>query len=244
MADEVVDAVKEKACKGDEGGSYRPLVDDYGRGVLLVGLPLWFAAWPETLTEPERLVEEFVPRVLLGFQEIERSVLRQSWCPFDSVVVIWNPTLESVNSWAVVADGDFYANPANVAWRSPVSFLKASSLAELGKGMRYTVRWDRYASVDAAVANQMRRIRFGREARPFGPKAQLKVVPTTSGDWNGWRFRVRLWLLQLLVFVGLNGWTGLRKWVVSRLSPGGYLTRRKMRRRLKRLYGERPGRGC
>ena len=73
MADEVVAAVKRKARKGDTGGSYRLLVDDYGRGVLIIGLPLWFAAWPATIAETATLLEEFVPRVLLGFQAIERS---------------------------------------------------------------------------------------------------------------------------------------------------------------------------
>ena len=85
MAGKVVRAVMKKAGKGDVGGSYRPLVNDYGRGVLIVGLPLWFAAWPQTLKEPTALIDEFAPRVLLGFQAIERNVLRQPWCPFDSV---------------------------------------------------------------------------------------------------------------------------------------------------------------
>ena len=242
MADEVVRAVIEKAKKGVVGGSYRPLVNDYGRGVLIVGLPLWFAAWPETLTEPATLIDKFVPRVLLGFQAIGRNVLRQPWCPFDSVVVIWNPTLESVDSWAKAADSAFYSDPANVTWRSPVSLLKASSLVELGKSMNFTVRWDRYPSVDAAIADQMRRFRFGRGAQPFGVKAKFRVVPMKTGiGRKGWRFRIRVWLLQLLFFVGLNGLGGLRRWIVSRVSPAEFVGRWKMRRELKHLYGEGPG---
>ena len=243
MANEVVRAVMEKASKGAVGGSYRPLVNDYGRGVLVVGLPLWFAAWPETLTEPTTLIDEFIPRVLLGFQAIERNVLRQPWCPFDSVVVIWNPTLESIDSWAKAADSAFYSDPANVLWRSPVSLLKVSSLAELGESMNFTVRWDRYPSVDAAVANQVRRIQFGRGPRPFGVKAKLRIVPMKTGKGRkGWRFRIRVWLLQLLIFVWLNGLGGVRRWLVSRMSPAEFLGRWKMRRELKRLYGEGPGR--
>ena len=122
-------------------------------------------------------------------------------------------------------------------------FLKVSSLAELGKSMNFTVRWDRYPSVDAAVANQMRRIRFGRGPRPFGVKAKLRILSMKTGKGpEGWRFGIRVWLLQLLIFVWLNTWGGLWRWLVNRISPAELLGRWKMRRELKRLYGEGPGR--
>ena len=242
MADEVVSRVVQKARKGDACGSYRPLVDDYGGGVLIVGLPLWFAAWPETIEDPKTLVGEFVPRVLLGFQAIKRSVLRQPWCPFDSVVVIWNPTLESVDSWAKAADRSFYSDPANVTWCSPVSMLRASSLLQLAESASFKLRWDRYRSVDAAVADQTRRIRFGAGQRPFGSKAQLTVGATDVGKNRRWRFRRSIWLLQLAIFLRLHGSAGLRRWFVSRVSPARYLQRRRVRRKLKRLYeGELEG---
>ena len=243
MADEVVSRVVRKARKGDARGSYRALVDGYGGGVLIVGLPLWFAAWPATLEQPETLVEEFVPRVLLGFQAIERSVLRQPWCPFDSVVVIWNPTLESVDAWARAADRSLYSDPANVTWRSPVSLLKGASLLELAESASFNLRWDRYRSVDAAVADQTRRIRLGAGRRPFGPEAQLTVVATDAGNNRKWWFRPGMWVIQLALFLWLNGRAGLRRWLMSRVSPGRCLERIRLRRKLKRLYEGELGRG-
>ena len=41
MADKVIAAIEKKAKKGREEGSYKSLVRDYGRGVLIVGLPMW-----------------------------------------------------------------------------------------------------------------------------------------------------------------------------------------------------------
>ena len=240
MADGVIAAVERKAEKGKADGSYRPLVDDYGGGVLIVGLPLWFAAWPATFAEPATLVNEFVPRVLLGLQSIEQSVLRRSWCPFDSVVVIWNPTLESVDSWAKAADRRFYSDPASVSWRSPVSLLKGAALFDFAETANFKLRWDRYPSVDAAVAHQMRRIRFGSRRRPFGPKAQLEVEPMKTGKGGTWRLWFDVWLLQLGIFLWLNGRAGFRRWFAGRMSPVRFFERRRVRRKLKRLYEGEP----
>ena len=91
MADRVIEAIKKKAQKGKKGGSYQPLVRDYGRGALIVGLPLWFATPPTDPTDPSTVLRDFSNRLLLGLKNIERNVLRADWCPFDSVVVIWNP---------------------------------------------------------------------------------------------------------------------------------------------------------
>ena len=66
----------------------------------------------------------FVTRLAFGLETIERSVLRKNWCPFDTVVVLWNPTLESVDSWVKVADPNFYADPAAQRWQTPISLWK------------------------------------------------------------------------------------------------------------------------
>ena len=78
-------------------------------------LALWFATYPSDPTTPFTVLADFTPRLLLGLKKIERSVLRASWCPFDSVFVLWNPTLESINEWTKVADPDFYSDPANLS---------------------------------------------------------------------------------------------------------------------------------
>ena len=118
MADLVILAIEKKAQKGREGGSYQSLVHDYGRGQLIVGLPLWFATLPSEPTNPAIVLTDFAPRLLYGLKEIERSVLRTNWCPFDSVVILWNPMLASIDEWAKIADPNFYSDPANLLRRS------------------------------------------------------------------------------------------------------------------------------
>lgn len=250
MADRVCEAVIKKARKGQETGSYRSLVDDYGRGALIVGLPLWFSVLPSVPGNPSSALDDFVTRLHLGLEAIQRSVLRTNWCPFDSVVVLWSPTLESIDSWARAADHDFYSDPANVAWRTPISLSQAYSWLgtvdrKFGKldfplaPVRFHVRWDRYASLNAALADQRRRIRFPGAPRPFGPKSGLEIDCVESENvLQACSFRISSWLFQLLLFVRLHGWHGLRHRILVRLSPVRVYAHWRSRNRLRKLYAE------
>ena len=239
MADQVIYAIKNKAQKGREGGSYRSLVRDYGRGALIVGLPMWFATYPSDPTDPSTSLTDFNTRLSLGFEKIESSVLRANWCPFDSVVVLWNPTLESIDSWIKVADPNFYSNPANLRWRSPVSLLKFYSFTTRDFPIPYNitsrVRWDRYSSLDAMLADQRRRLRFFNQPRPLGPKACLEVY-RFKGTGSSLRMACYIWLLQLWLFVRLNRWRGLRRWIVSRFSVRRLYSRLRLGYRKRKLY--------
>ena len=219
MADKVIWSIQKKVQKGCEGGSYKSLVRDHGRGLLIVGLPLWFATYPSTLTEPSTVLTDFVPRLLLGLKKIERSVLRASWCPFDSVFVLWNPTLESINEWTKVADPDFYSDPANLSWKTPITASKFYSLVKKYAPSSNTcsVRWDRYSSLDAMLADQRRRLRFPNNPRPLGPKAFLEVHDSESSDSTLHIYFYKC-LFQLWLFVRINGWRGLRRWIASQFS--------------------------
>ena len=181
MADRVICAIKDKAQKGREGGSYQSLVRDYGRGMLIVGLPLFFATYPSDPTDPSTVFTDFVTRLGFGIETIDRSVLRTNWCPFDSVVVLWNLTLESIDSWAKVADPNFYSDPANLSWQNPISWKKVESFCRkldlpTPSSIEYHVRWSRYSSLDAMLADQRRRFPFLNQPRPLGPKACLEIM--------------------------------------------------------------------
>ena len=165
MADRVISTIKKKARKGCGEGSYNSLVCDYGRGQLIVGLPLWFAALPSNPTTSSMVLTDFAPRLLLGLKEIENSVLRASWCPFDSVVVLWNPMLDSIDAWLKAADIDFYLDPANLNWKTPISHLKLYSYLKKHNLptpdlLKHHARWDRYSSLDAMLADQRRWLRL------------------------------------------------------------------------------------
>ena len=252
MADQVVDAVVKKAEKGRERGSYSDLVRDYGRGALIVGVPLWFYVLPPTPTDPSAVLADFVCRLGLGFEDIQHSVLRTNWCPFDSVVVLWNPTLESADSWAKMADCGFYSDPANVTWQEPISASKIPALVKVAyegakehdltvPSMKFHVRWDRYTSIDAVLADHHRRFRLRNRTRPFGPKSRLEVTHLKDSTIRQkLSLRIKIWLLQVGMFILFQGWRGLRQWIFVRFSPARIYDRcwrrQRIRNQLRKQY--------
>lgn len=120
----MIESIKKKANKGRQEGSYKSLVNDYGRGQLIVGLPLWSATFPADLVDPISTSKDFFIRLQLALNKIKHSVLLKKWCPFDSVIIIWNPTLEAIDEWIQIANKEFYTDPANISMKRPFSFIK------------------------------------------------------------------------------------------------------------------------
>lgn len=239
MADQVILAVKNKAQKGQAGGSYESLIRDYGRGTLIIGLPLLFATLPPDPTNPSVVLTDFISRVILGFKAIERSVLRKNWCPFDSIVVLWNPFLESIASWVKVADPKFYSDPANLRWRSPISLLRGQSAftspsLPTSKSIEYRVRWNRYSSVNSLLSDQERLCRLFNQPRPIGPKACLDF--NREGADRSPRLRSHSWLLHLWLFVHINGWRGLCRWILARFSMRRLFSHWRLSSRARKRY--------
>ena len=79
--------------------SYGELLERYGYGTLVVGLPLWFAVPPDDPFRAENAIDDFVTRTTTGLKELERSVLRRQDCPFKNVVVVWDTTPEALREW-------------------------------------------------------------------------------------------------------------------------------------------------
>ncbi len=95
IANSVLREIEKKVRKGQEGGPYRSLVKDYGRGVLIVGIPFWFYFWPPKPTEAQELINDFSICLELGIKKMEKTILCKKWCPFDSIYVVWDSTSES-----------------------------------------------------------------------------------------------------------------------------------------------------
>ena len=240
MADRVIAAIVKKAEKGREKGSYKSLVGDYGRGQLIVGLPLWFATFPSDPTDPSMILKDFFMRLGLGFEAIKHPVLLANWCPFDSIVVLWNPTLETIDEWAKVADPDFYSDPANYSLKSPFSFMKGYSFLKksdipIPNDIRLFARWDKYSSLDAMFADQRRWLRFPNNPRPLGPKACLDVHKS-AGVIETLRTNFHMWILQLLLYVRINGWRGLLRRIASKISVRRLYFRFLQKRKARKLY--------
>ena len=130
-------------------------------------------------TEILRLVSlQISYRLQLGLDAIKHSVLRASWCPFDSVIVLWNPMLKAIDAWVKAANSGFYLDPANISWKTPISQLKLHSYLKKHNlpapdSITCHARSDRYSSLDAMLADQRRWLRFPNNPRPLGSKSLL-----------------------------------------------------------------------
>ena len=82
-ADEVIEAIEAKLTRP----SYKPMLESYGYGVLVVGLPLWFATLPIDPLRPENAIDDFATRTAAGLALLGRKYLRDTACPFGQVIV-------------------------------------------------------------------------------------------------------------------------------------------------------------
>ena len=231
MADRVVEAVVRKARKGRDGGSYAPLVRDYGGGVLIVGVPLWFPVLAHDRTDPRRFETDFSARLGIGLRAIRRTILNAKWCPFDSVVVLWCPTREALREWAGAAVDPESFVPRAYEW------LKDWGLIETTSAMDLHLRWDRYRSLEAAVAAHQRRIRWPGMRRPFGPKAQFKIRPEHPQWKAGW-CRLLGFAVLFRGFLRMGGGRDIRRSVNALTRPSWHWKRWKVRRGVMRFYRE------
>lgn len=192
MADRVISVIENKIEKGSETGSYKSLVSEYGTGVLIVGLPLWFATFPAHPKDSSMVLKDFYTRLALLGNRIEYYLLHTKWCPFDSIVVMWNPTWESIDEWAKFADKDFYKNPSNQCWNGSFPIISSYCWGEWDFPKPYTfrfyLRWDRYSSLDKMIDSQLKQLSSYDENLPFGVKSCWKVELTedilSNEKWN------------------------------------------------------------
>ena len=94
-ADRALAQIERKLAKA----SYRELLDKYGYGTLVVGMPLWFAVPADEPFRPLNAVDDFMTRTALGLEDVRRRVLRRRDCPFRNVIVIWDTTPQALREW-------------------------------------------------------------------------------------------------------------------------------------------------
>ncbi len=114
-AGDMIAQIKRKLGKA----SYRELLEKYGYGTLVVGMPLWFAVTPDEPYRAENAIDEFMTRTVLGLEELKRQVLRRKDCPFSSVIVVWDTTPEALRAWRE-GRSVAYADAANASLDNPL----------------------------------------------------------------------------------------------------------------------------
>ncbi len=115
-ADRVIAQIERKLAKR----SYDDLLERYGYGTLVVGMPLWFAVPPDDPFRAENAVDDFMTRAVLGLEEIKQKIVKRRDCPFRDVVVVWDTTPEAWSAWRIARSAE-YENPANASVKSPLA---------------------------------------------------------------------------------------------------------------------------
>ena len=246
-ADRVIEQVERKLAKV----SYEELMEKYGYGTLVVGMPLWFAVPPDDPFRAENALDDFMTRTALGLEETRRRVLRKLDCPFRNVVVIWDTSPQALRAWGSERSAE-YADPANASLGNP---LEASVWAALSDAAEEAVSGtgipeSEAPSVSLHLDVKTRKKTSGKGPYPKFVEAFGEVVREREKKRMGQRtvlkWKIAVALFKLLCFVRLHGLDGLERlerWIARKLSVPYAWRVRVARRRARRFYRESRRRG-
>ena len=205
-ADCVIAQVKKKLAKN----SYAELLDKYGYGTLVVGMPLWFATPPMDLLRAENALDEFDIRTKLGLEEVRLAELERKDCSFKQVIVLWEPTLDAMREWAE-RRSSVYDDIAIASLAKPfsTSLMKAVLKSEPESiGLHATVKAKTKRSGMGPHSETGKRVQeFVREQEQMRPG----LVEKTKRP-------ITLLYLKVFWFVQIRGMRGFRSWVLGRIS--------------------------
>ena len=218
-ADRVLAQIERKLSKN----SYGELLERYGYGTLVVGMPLWFAVRPDDPFRAENAIDDFMTRTSLGLEELKRRVLRRPDCPFRKVVVVWETTPEAVSEWRARRRWEYGPRPLDV----PPEVLEASAPSNIGlhvgtETVKKAPGKGPYPAIVEVVAETLRSSKGSR--RP-------------AGRWPAFGRRAAFDLRNVLRFVRVQGPVGLKRRIARKFSASH------VRRRARRLYRESRRRG-
>ena len=238
-ADKVITQVERKLSKS----SYQELLERYGYGTLVVGMPLWFAVPPDDPWRTQNALDDFMTRTALGLEEVKRRVLRRRTCPFRNVIVTWDTTAQAMREWHNSRSAE-YEDVANTSLEHPIPPSRWADLSEvLERAVSETaIPENDMPSMNLHVVVRRRKKASGEGPYPKLVKALGEIVRERdeSSVRSGKRLTLRVAqaLFRLLCFVRIHGIEGLERWVVRRLSVPHAWRARTVRRRLRRLYRE------
>lgn len=243
-ADRVIAQIERKLAKK----SYGELLETYGYGTLVVGMPLWFAVPPDDPFRAENAIDDFMTRTTIGLEELKRSVLRKRDCPFRNVIVVWDTTPEALREWRAQRSAA-YMDPANTPLGNPFGLQLLDRLPE---GLENAIAKTRVPENEAPSMGLHLDAKTIKEAPGKGPFPAIVVALAESfrkgsrrpvGRWSAFRTRVVFALCKLLCFVRLYGLAGLERRLTRKVSVSHALKRRSVRRRARRFYRESRRRG-
>ncbi len=236
--DAVIDAVNCKLARA----SYQDLLERYGYGTLVVGMPLWFAAPPDDPFRPKNAVDDFLTRTSLGLKEVGRRTLRRRHCPFRNIFVMWETTQEALREWNEGRSAE-YEDAANTSFSGtmPASFWSGVLPELLEQAVEKTGTPE--SEVPSSTFHVSEKTR--KKARGKGPypefvkameNARREPVENPTGLGAMLKLRLVLSLLKLLRFKKVHGTDGLKRRIARKFSISHAWRTRAVRRKQRSLY--------
>ena len=247
-ADKVIEVVDKKLKKR----SYKDMPEKYGYGTLIVGLPLWFAMPPLDPLRTKNVIDDFYTRIKIGLERHTKK-LRKKDCPFWRIVVIWEVSKESIYEWNTKAKIDVYNDPVNKkisVLHSPVSLFlfpeisssRNSDIGDIGnigdavtlsiyngKGIK---KQEKFMQSSLSSIAQVGRVRvFMESMKKHKPRHNQKRALIDRIKLYG---ILRLW--AIFCFVRKYHLSGLKRWVVAKISPSCWIRNFVIKHRVLRLY--------
>jgi len=243
-ADRVIAQVEKKLAKA----SYQELLEKYGYGTLVVGLPLWFAVPPDDPYRTENAINDFVTRTVLGLEDVRRRVLSRRDCPFRSVIVIWDTTPQALRGWRETRSAA-YKDPANASLENP---LGASALVELSDVIERGVLASGMPESEAPSMCLHLAVKRHKKVSGKGPypefvevlgKAFRERKENPLGLGGVLKLKVGVTLCKLFCFLRIHGVEGLAQWFARKFSVSHAWRKRAVQRKAWRFYHESRRRG-
>ena len=243
-ADKVVAQVMRKLAKA----SYLELLEKYGYGTLVVGLPLWFAVPPDDPFRANNAIDDFITRTVLGLEDIRQRVLKRSDCPFRNVIVIWDTTPQALREWGETRSARY----DDARGSSMVSGMGTLGLVQMADALEKTVIETRTPESEAPSISLHLDVKITKEMSGRGPYPELvetlrnmrhegvdyRARASKMLRWRGWETP-----LKMLCFVRIRGAEGSQH-RIARKFPMSHAWRAKVTRaRARRLYRESKRKG-
>ena len=243
-ADQVIGQIERKLAKA----SYHELLEKYGYGTLVVGMPLWFAVPPNDPFRSENALDDFMTRTALGLVDIKRRLLKKRDCPFRNVVVIWDTTPQACREWRSTRSAE-YTDAVNASMENPVG---ASNMAALSDAVEVALCDTEIPESEAPSISLHLDVKTRKKALGNGPyprfvhafgrvvsKPKNKVIPLRTML----KLKVTVTLLKLFCFLRIHGLDGLKRRIARKLSLPYAWRVREARSRARRFYQESRRRG-
>ena len=236
-ADKVIAQIERKLAKT----SYHELLERYGYGTLVVGMPLWFAVFPDNPFRAENAVDDFMTRATLGLEDVKQRMLGRRGCPFRKVIVMWDTTPQALRAWRKGSSAE-YEDAANASLENP---LGASMWGILSDALEEAISETATPESDGPSMCLQVCVETGKKRSGKGPYPELvtdlgKLVRERKENSIGLILKssIALVLCKLLWFLRIHGGEGLKRWIKRKFSVSHTWRVKAVRRKARRLYRE------